>query len=58
LFKYSDLAFRFDLEIYMEEAESMPPTQPSVNAGAAVSLTIEGITEPTVLRYETLKRRL
>jgi hypothetical protein len=39
----------------MEEAESMPPTQPSVDAGAAVSLTIEGITEPTVLHYfETL----
>lgn len=40
---------------YMQAADSMPPTQPSVNATAAVSLTIEGITEPTVLRYfETL----
>ena len=39
----------------MESAESMPPTQPSVDAPATVPLTIEGITEPTVIRYfETL----
>lgn len=39
----------------MKAAESMPPTQPSVDATASVSLTIEGVTDPTVLRYfETL----
>lgn len=39
----------------MKAAESMPPTQPSVDATATVTLTIEGVTEPTVLRYfETL----
>ena len=33
----------------MNSGESMPPTEPSVNA------TIEGITDPTILRYfETL----
>lgn len=35
----------------MNTAESMPPTQPVVDATASKSLTIEGITEPTVLRY-------
>lgn len=39
----------------METVESMPPTQPSVDAPAPMLLTIEGITEPTVIRYfETL----
>jgi hypothetical protein len=39
----------------MQSAESIPPTQPSIDANTSVSLTIEGITEPTVLRYfETL----
>lgn len=39
----------------METAESMPSTQPSVDAPAPMLLTIEGIAEPTVLRYfETL----
>lgn len=35
----------------MKAAESMPPTQPPVDATATVRLTIEGVTEPTVLRY-------
>lgn len=39
----------------METAESLPPTQPSVDAPAPMLLTIEGITEPIVIRYfETL----
>ena len=39
----------------MEAVESIPPTQPSVDAPTPMLLTIEGITEPTVLRYfETL----
>ena len=39
----------------MEAAESMPQTQPSVDAPTTVPLTIEGIAEPTVIRYfETL----
>ncbi len=36
----------------MNTAESMPPTQPSVDAiGVEEKLTIEGMTQPTVLRY-------
>lgn len=39
----------------MKAAEDTPPTQPSDDATATVPLTIEGITEPTVIHYfETL----
>ncbi len=35
----------------MNAAESILPTQPSVDASGTKNLTIEGITEPTILRY-------
>ena len=39
----------------MEKVESIPPKQTSVDAPTPMLMTIEGITEPTVLRYfETL----
>ena len=39
----------------MKAAEDTPPTQPSDHATEIVHLTIEGLTEPTILRYfETL----